>query len=66
MAEARAQREAVADGVTVGYAEAQVSAGVWRGTIRRFWRPAPPPPTPEQAEATFDRIAGMYPGALVN
>lgn len=68
MGEARAHREAVADGVLIGYSEAQVGAGVWRGRPSRFWRKpgVERPVTPEQAEAAFDRIAVMYPRAVVH
>ena len=65
---ARAQREAVADGVSIGYSEAMVAAGTWRGRPQRFWRQpeAARPMTPQQAEAAFDQIAGMYPRAVVH
>lgn len=63
MDDARAQREAIADGVRTGYAEAMVSARVWSGKVHRAWRPVEPI-TPEQAERTFDRIALMFPRAV--
>jgi hypothetical protein len=64
MIEARSSREAIADGVMTGYAEAMVAAGAWRGRMRRGWR-EPVAITPAQAEAVFDRIARRYPGSLV-
>ena len=67
MDEGRSLREATADGVFVGYAEARVSAGVWRGRPQRFWRMANAAPmSPADAEAVFDQIAGIVPQALVN
>ena len=65
--EARAQREATADGVLQGYTEAKVSSGEWKahGKPRRFWRAPEPGPTGAALDRMIDRIAAKHP-ALVN
>lgn len=65
MSDARAQREAIADGVRQGYTEARVSASEWKGRPERFWRERKPGPTGAALERVVDRLAGKYPG-LVN
>ncbi len=67
MAEARHDRDVVADGVSVGYGEAQVSAGVWkrRGGVRtRPWasESARPGLTGEALEKAVDMLALRFPG----
>lgn len=62
--EARERRDEIADAVSAGYAEAMIRAQVWNGSRQRWWHPAPPALTPQQAEAAFDRIAAMFPGRV--
>ena len=63
----RAQRDAIADGVVAGYSEAMIAVGAWKGGWQRTWRkPVIRKVTPAEAEATFDRIAAMFPQAVVH
>lgn len=67
MHEAKAQRDAIADGVGAGYAEAMISVGAWKGGWQRTWRkPVYRKVTPAEAEATFDAIAMMFPQAVTH
>lgn len=63
----RDQRDAIADGVKVGYGEAQVSAKAWTGRIgRRPWSTEARRPglTGAALEAAVDALALRFPNEV--